>query len=115
MADWTDLPWLTADPAVLMAAARTPNPGTDPNIRLLLDDQDFALDADGAEERKRRLVYVVLTKEGADSWGMSGDSWSPWREDRPIVAARVIPPDGAVPPLDGASLVENTLPSADPL
>lgn len=114
MADWTDLPWMTADPAVLLEAARAADPAEDADVHLLLDEQGYTLDATGGTEHRIRLVYVILTKEGADSWGMTSDTWAPWREDRPVVDARVIAPDGTVHRLDQRNVAESIEPSADP-
>lgn len=114
-ADWTDLPWMTADPPSLLAAASSAAPVKDAEAHVLLDETDVQIDADGRRVRRQRYVFVVLTPEGADDWCVFGSNWAGWYEDRPDIDARVITPDGVVHPLDKAHIAEAADAGSDPL
>src|SRR5688572_17847665 len=111
--DWTDLPWMTAEPKQLLEAARKAPPAEESDVRLLLDEIDVQIDKDGRRVRRTRYVFAVLTPRGAEDWGVFGADWASWYEDRPELDARVVTPDGVVHPLDKAHIAESVDPAAD--
>lgn len=103
-ADWTTLPAFEASPADLLAASRATPASAD--ARLLLSETTVTWLDVGRRQEETRLVYVVDTPAGVSGWGMVGARWSSWYQDRPVVEARVIAPDGRVERLDPSQLAE---------
>jgi transglutaminase-like putative cysteine protease/tetratricopeptide (TPR) repeat protein len=113
-ADPWEAPAFSAAPATVAgAAAALPTPAG-AEVEVLLEEGSFAYDAQGRETSTSRLVYRVLTQEGAKSWASVGVGYSPWHEERPQVRARVITPDGKEHPLDPATLVDSTPAEEEP-
>jgi tetratricopeptide (TPR) repeat protein len=107
-ADPWDAPPFSADPAAIAgAAAALPKPAG-AEAEILLEEGTFSYDAQGRETATLRLIYRVLTPEGAKSWDTVGIGYAPWHEERPELRARVITPDGKAHALDPATLVEST-------
>ncbi len=107
-ADPWDAPAFSADPAALAGAtAALPTPeGAEAEV--LLEEATFSYDAKGRETATSRLIYRVLTPEGAKNWDTVGVEYSPWHEERPEVRARVVTPDGKAHTLDPSTLVDST-------
>ncbi|MBN1209442.1 MAG: DUF3857 domain-containing protein [Myxococcaceae bacterium] len=107
-ADPWDAPPFSADPAAIAgAAAALPTP-EGAEVEILLEEGTFSYDAQGRETSTSRLVYRVLTPEGAKSWATVGIGYAPWHEERPELRARVITPDGKAHALDPSTLVDST-------
>jgi transglutaminase-like putative cysteine protease len=111
-------PWdaepFTADPAaVARAAARFLGHEGEPVV-VLLSDQRYTLDDAGRETYTQRLVYRILTAAADTSWSTVERTWSPWRQGRPEVRARVITPEGVAHVLDPAVLTESGEVQEDP-
>lgn len=113
-ADPWDAPPFTADPSALAgAAAALPTPpGAEAEV--LLEEGTFSYDAKGRETSTSRLVYRVLTQEGAKSWATVGVTYAPWHEERPEVRARVITPDGKAHELDPSTLADTSPADREP-
>jgi len=113
-ADPWEAPALTADPAAIAgAAAALPTPpGAD--VEVLLEEGTYSYDAKGRETSTSRLVYRVLTSEGAKGWATVSVGYAPWHEARPEVRARVITPDGKAHPLDPSTLSDSTPADMEP-
>ena len=62
---------------------------------VLLDEGIFSFDNEGRCTSRYRLVYRILTPAGMDEWDTIAAGWAPWYEERPILRARVVTPDGA--------------------
>lgn len=92
--DWRDLPWMTATPAELLDAAKASTNAGD--VDVLADDRIVIITADGRREVHRRLVFEVLTRDGADQFGTIAAEWADWYQERPALDARVITPTGEV-------------------
>jgi len=113
-ADPWDAPPFSADPSALAgaAAALPPPPGAE--VEVLLEEGTFSYDAKGRETTTSRLVYRVLTPEGAKSWATVGVGYAPWHEERPEVRARVITPDGKAHALDPSTLADSSPADREP-
>jgi tetratricopeptide (TPR) repeat protein/transglutaminase-like putative cysteine protease len=113
-ADPWDAPPFTADPAAIAgAAAALPTP-PGAEVEVLLEEGTYSYDAKGRETSTSRLVYRVLTPEGAKSWATVGVGYAPWHEERPEVRARVITPDGKAHLLDPSTLADSTPADKEP-
>lgn len=113
-ADPWDAPPFTADPAAIAgAAAALPTPAG-AEVEVLLEEGTYSYDAKGRETSTSRLIYRVLTPEGAKSWATVGVGYAPWHEERPEVRARVITPDGRAHVLDPSTLADFTPADKEP-
>ncbi|MFL5350119.1 MAG: DUF3857 domain-containing protein [Hyalangium sp.] len=113
-ADPWDAPAFSTDPAALAGAtAALPTP-TGAEAEVLLEEATFSYDEKGRETATSRLIYRVLTPEGAKSWATVGVDYSPWHEERPEVRARVVTPDGKAHLLDPSTLVDSTPTDTEP-
>src|SRR5512140_2481919 len=113
-APWDEAPF-TADPSAMMAAARALPPvkdGTD--IDVLLHEEEYTVDAELRAVVRRRLVYRLLTPQGARAWATSEAYWRPWQQDRPKIEARVITATGAIHSFDPETLTEQGATAEDP-
>lgn len=110
--DWTQAPPLSAAPADLLAAVP---PAGDRDVTVLLEEVELALAPGGLATTRWRTVYAVHTRAGVDAWGVAAATWSPWFEDRPVIQARVVAPDGSVHGLDPAHLSEAPGPAGEVL
>lgn len=111
-------PWeleapLSAAPAEIRAAsAAIPvEPGT--AVLGLFDGFELTFEGDGRATRIYRSTYRVETS--ADGWDSVRAAWSPWRQARPEIRARVIDKDGAEHVLDPATLGEYSSEDGDGL
>jgi len=102
-APWDSPPLSAAPSAIAHASHALPTPaGVDRQV--LLDERVYHLAADGSSERRRHLVFRVLTSAGVSSGPGLEIAWEPWCETRPEVRARVISPDGASHALEPATI-----------
>ncbi len=110
---WEEAPF-TAAPAKLRAAADKLPPPAKADVEVLLEEVDYTFDAQRRLTQRRRLVYRVLTAQGARAWATTGDRFQPWHEARPEFRARVVTAAGAVHDLDPATLSEQGAGSSSP-
>lgn len=81
--------------AELLAAANSTVAADKAGAIILLDEGSFSFDSNGRCRTRYRMVYRILTEEGLEEFSSMAAEWSPWHEERPILRARVITPDGA--------------------
>ncbi|HET8715864.1 MAG TPA: DUF3857 and transglutaminase domain-containing protein, partial [Holophagaceae bacterium] len=104
--DWTQLPPLTAPVEALRQASAEVPAQADAGIQDLLEETRIEIDAEGRRTRTYRYVFRVDQDGAVDDWRQVAASWSPWREARPEIRARVITPDGQVHILDPKTIGE---------
>lgn len=102
---------LTASPRDLVAAAEAADARA--GIAVLLDEQTHRVQEDGRVQHTTRLIWQLNDLAERESWSVTEASWAPWREDRPIIRARVITPSGEVLELDPSLMAENADRSAE--
>lgn len=78
----------------LFAEAKSVSVSENAKAIILIDEGSFSFDEDGRCLRRYRMVYRILTEAGLEEWASISAGWSPWYEERPILRARVITPDG---------------------
>jgi tetratricopeptide (TPR) repeat protein/transglutaminase-like putative cysteine protease len=101
----TAAPFSLRPDTLLKAAAEAPSPaGTD--IVVLLEDTRLEFDSQGRMTETWRLVFKAINDKGAQDWGMVEGEWSPWRQVRPELRARVVSADGSVHELDQATVAD---------
>ena len=101
---WEGEPFAGDPAAIARAAADLPSRGGAAEI--LLEEGTYRFDARGTATFVYRLVTRPLNADGVRALGRIEHGWSPWRQDRPEVRARVISPDGSVTELDPGTLGE---------
>ncbi|HSD90443.1 MAG TPA: DUF3857 domain-containing transglutaminase family protein, partial [Kofleriaceae bacterium] len=100
-----DKPAFTATPSELLAAAKK-QPAGAADVFVLREDKDISFDDRGRITTHWRMVFVVLSRAGADDWGQLGTTWQPSYQDKPKLRARVIDPSGAVADLDASRITD---------
>ncbi len=110
-------PWIgaapfTVAPADIMAAiGKLPVP--DASAELLLEENRFDFDESSRAEHRYHVIYRVLNSAGQDARSHFSVAWSPWRQARPDVRARVISADGVTHELDPSTIADAPLGSED--
>ncbi|MGB9204079.1 MAG: DUF3857 domain-containing protein, partial [Terriglobales bacterium] len=77
------------------------------NVTVLFEERRVVFDSDERTTSSVHIVYRVETKDALSNWGTAKATWSPWRQKRPQIRARVIAPDGTVATLDPRVLTES--------
>lgn len=99
--DPLDKPPFTATPAELLAAAKqAPASTASDDITVLRIEDEFRFDDHARMTETWRLVALIRTKAGADSWDSLGYGYQPSYQDRPRARARVIDPGGQITEID---------------
>jgi tetratricopeptide (TPR) repeat protein len=106
-ARFAELPPLTADPKVLLAAAAKID-AKEFSTLYLLDSGTFSMEPDGRSRSVWHQIMVVVDEDGVDEAGTASAEWSPWYDEKPLLAARVIGKDGTVHTLDPKAITEAT-------
>jgi transglutaminase-like putative cysteine protease len=96
-----DGPAFAASPSQLLASSRAAPDGDWPAV-IVRNEHDVSFDERGCATVRWRLVFVVRTRAGIDSWGTVRSEWRPYYQYKPFVRARVIDPGGDVAELDPA-------------
>ncbi|HTU66772.1 MAG TPA: DUF3857 domain-containing protein [Steroidobacteraceae bacterium] len=101
-------------PQALYAAASAVRVPDGTVISIVELQEKYSFDADGSNVYTQRFVYKVLGAAGADDgWDELDIHWSPWREDKPQMRARVVAADGTVYTLDASTISESPAYSGD--
>lgn len=113
---WLDAP-LSADPAAVLKAAAAPlaqeKPGDGNGLRSLLEEERWSFDAEGRRTVVSRRVVVVLRSDALDDAGTVEAAWKPWKDEPPLLRARVVQRDGTVHLLDERTVADRPA-SSDP-
>lgn len=105
-----EAPAFTGAPAAIARAAAE-IPTGEGSVTVLLSETRYAYDDAGRETYTQRLVYKIGSGAAHESWSAVEEAWSPWRQETPVLRARVITPDGAEHALDPATLAESSEPT----
>ena len=76
------------------------------NVTVLFEERHVVFDSAERTTSSVRIVYRIETKDAVRDWGTAKATWSPWRQKRPQIRARVIAPNGTVAMLDPKVLTE---------
>lgn len=101
---WEEQPAFAATPAQLLQAAATLPIRAAYPVQELLEDTTLRLDAEGRRTVRYRYVFRINQESGIGSWGTVTAPWSPWFEEKPVIRARVITPDGIEHKLDPGTI-----------
>jgi len=100
--------------ADLLKAARSIPVDKRQGVQILLEDDQFRYDSAGRQSATFHFIYRVDQESAVNGWGYVLADWQPWLEERPVIRARVITPDGEACPLDTATLGEFAAHQQDP-
>lgn len=102
--DVWNAPSFSVDSDAMRRAASDIQPSKDSDATILLSEFNVSIDSDGKVLKKRHIIYRIESQEGVEGWSEVRGNWEPWYQAKPEIKARVITPDGAVHPLDPATL-----------
>ncbi|WP_194862975.1 DUF3857 domain-containing protein [Myxococcus sp. AB036A] len=104
MAPWEGAAFEATGPTMAQAAAKLPAPAEGTDVEVLLKEGRYTELAPHQWRASSRTVFRIITRAGVRAWSEARVEWSPWRQQRPLLRARVISPDGKVHPLDEQTL-----------
>ncbi|TNF71146.1 MAG: DUF3857 domain-containing protein [Acidobacteria bacterium] len=82
------------DAADLLEEARQSTKGETASVAVLLAESTHDLDTNGRRTYRHRLVYRILGEQALSGWDKVESNWTPWRQERPTMRARVVTPEG---------------------
>jgi tetratricopeptide (TPR) repeat protein/transglutaminase-like putative cysteine protease len=101
-----EAPAFSSSPKDIAEAAKAIKPQQYATVTIFNEESRLTFDSSERTVQTHRLVYRVEAKDALVSWGTVHATWSPWRQKRPAIRARVIAPDGSVAELDPKVLTE---------
>jgi transglutaminase-like putative cysteine protease/tetratricopeptide (TPR) repeat protein len=104
---WSRQPSFSTEPQVLLQASGVQKPVEGMAVIELLEETRITFDRTGCRETHYRYVFRVDHESGLDGWRTIGAIWKPWNQERPVLKARVITPDGLEHTLDQATIGES--------
>jgi tetratricopeptide (TPR) repeat protein len=111
-------PWeaqpFAAEPGKVLSAARAATAGSTADVVVLLEEGLYTFDERGRCDYRYHLVYLARTEAGARGWASLDGVWAPWHEERPVLRARVVTPEGQAFVLDPKTVGEVPLSDEDP-
>jgi tetratricopeptide (TPR) repeat protein len=100
-----DGPAFSAKPAELLNASQAAGGADKSTTIVFLEERTISLDASHRMVDTHRFVLRLGSKD-AEPWSAIEETWSPWRQQKPTLRARVITPDGREIQLDQKTLSE---------
>ena len=105
------LPWdgeffLATPEVVLQGVDELETPSGERDAYLLLDHRTH-IDNQHRQRKTSRAVYQIHSREDMQERGSVTAYWTPWIEERPVIRARVITPDGKQHLLDQSTIAES--------
>jgi transglutaminase-like putative cysteine protease/tetratricopeptide (TPR) repeat protein len=110
--DISGLSPFSASPDALKKAFDPVKPGSD-SATVLYEEARFDYDAAGLRTLHHRTIVKIWNRNGADEWSTLSSTWAPWEEDRPVLRARIISPDGAVREIDPKTVADTPVKNDD--
>lgn len=109
-----DAPAFSLNPKEIAAAASEVKAQEGDDAVFLHEEDSYCFQASGAALHAYRVMYKLLSKEGLTRWSTASCYWQPWRQERPVIRARVISGDGNVSILDQDTIADGTVRQDDP-
>lgn len=98
-------PFTLSSASLLALGASVQVPDT-ASVSMLRSEQSYRIGADGRVQYVYYSVYRILNAAGADGWNELSAGWSPWKDKRPQLRARVVASDGREFHLDPRTVVD---------
>jgi tetratricopeptide (TPR) repeat protein len=102
---WT-LPLFSSDAALVFDTAQKFAVPPSANVYLIDLNVRIRVDPTGRESEVQRFVFWVSTEAGAKTLANLSTMWLAWRQEKPLLRARVITPDKQAHMLDPATVTE---------
>ena len=109
-----DKAFFVSPAAELLSAANAVPAPEKGGVVVLLDEGTFSFDAEGRCISRFRRAYRILSPAGLEGWAAISADWSSWYEERPILRARVVSPDGIEHPLSQETISDAPLEQNSP-
>ena len=109
---WT-LPLFTPDPATVYDAAQKFAPPRNTDVYYVEYQATVSIDSAGHLTNRRRVVARVLTDAGVKQVPNLTEAWMSWRQNKPVMRARVITADKQAHVLDPATIIESGMPGVN--
>src|SRR5262245_19486545 len=102
---------VTTLPPDELTAARSPRDLPDEmargrGVEVLEEQARFEFDAEGRKTYTYKVRYRILDESGIEGWSAISAEWSPWYQERPLLSAFVVGPEGETRELEQASIAE---------
>jgi transglutaminase-like putative cysteine protease len=91
---WRDTPAFGVPAGELLRAAAGIERQRPTDVVILLDERIYEVDEQHRATVRSRMIYRVDSPAGVENWAASSASWQPWYQERPVIRARVVTPDG---------------------
>jgi transglutaminase-like putative cysteine protease/Flp pilus assembly protein TadD len=104
-APW-DAPAFTAEPSAMVSFAKHLNAEQYASVTVFLEENHYSIDSADRRKDVTHRIYRVETQGAVQDWSSISAQWSPWRQKRPVIRARVVSPDGTAHTLDPKVLSE---------
>lgn len=101
-----DGPAFAAEPAALLRAVSA-LPASGESVDVILLETVYSYDDAGRQTYTQRMIYRFTDGSAHESWSALEQSWAPWHQEKPELAARVVTADGTEHRLDPATVTEN--------
>jgi transglutaminase-like putative cysteine protease len=105
-ADPDGAPFSLSPTALIATAASVRVPET-AGVSMLRSEQTYRIGADGRVHYVYYSLYRILKEKSADGWDEVVAQWSPWKDRRPELRARVIAADGREYTLDPKTIIDS--------
>lgn len=109
---WVEQEAFSSEPGTLRAAADEVT--SDASVVVLLDGVSVSVDDLGIATKESRLIWHLRDASAIEGWSTSEVVWSPEWEERPVLEARILRPDGTVVRLDPEAIQEAGSSQTDP-
>jgi uncharacterized protein DUF3857/transglutaminase superfamily protein len=108
-----EIPRFAIDPSALSKVASSLDAKLGTDVVVLTEEDEYVFDASGRSKHTRYMAYRILTKQGLEDWSGVYVRWQPWDQERPLLRARVIAPDGSVHELDPKTITDSAVKDDD--
>jgi tetratricopeptide (TPR) repeat protein/transglutaminase-like putative cysteine protease len=106
-----DDPWsapaLSQDAKVLLKASESFPTDSKAGATILINQMSFRFEEDGRMHHSVHTIYRIDRSEMVHALSAVSAVWQPWHQEKPMIRARVITPDGEVHQLDNSALVDS--------
>ena len=109
-----DSPYFSSAPLALYATASAPRVAEGSDVDIVELHESYVFEADGSDLYTQYFLYKILSPAAAQRWKQLAIEWSPWRDEKPTMRARVITADGKEYKLDQATIADSPAHVGDP-
>jgi len=103
-ATWVDGPAFSASPEELIKVAGQIPIQAGFAVQELLEDSRITLDDMGRRTTRYHYIFRIDRESAIEGWGAVAANYTTWLQEKPMIRARVITPDGKVHMLDPATI-----------